>query len=89
MKTHQLTISERLDLCTTMYNQVGSFFSLAMIDYYLQDSIQYKTLLENNEADKDTKDYVYNKLSFILSKENAVSLKDCLRILKEYIEKER
>lgn len=60
-----------------------------MIDYYLQDSVQYKTLLENNEVDKDTKDYVYNKFSFILSEENAVSLKDCLRILKEYIEKER
>ena len=81
MKTHQLTISERLDLCTTTYSQVGSLF--------LQDSVQYKTLLENNEVDKDTKDYVYNKFSFILSEENAVSLKDCLRILKEYIEKER
>ncbi len=60
-----------------------------MIDYYLQDSVQYKTLLESNEVDKDTKDYVYNKFSFILSKENVVSLEDCLRILKEYIEEER
>ena len=64
-------------------------FSLAMIDYYLQDSVQYKTLLETNEVNKDTKDYVYNKFSFILSKENAVSLEDCLRKLKEYIEEER